>query len=366
MRLTSLTAALLCSTLPVAAVEPPMPPGPPPAIVAARAALADVLRAELATDDPRRQAWAAYEIGARGLDGERSALLALAVAPDADAAAVRRRASVVDALVRLPGTTPAALVAALATVPTLRNQALILAAREPDAHRGALESLIDSKLDDVTWLGACQALTTVRTPRLAVHLAGALHLRLQVQVHDAGRVGGGRRRIVAMTDGTIAVEPGWPPFAWYRLATSQHDPGSVLLNDGYCAVYWTRREIATSGGVGGRTYPIDRDAARIELLRRLASPRNLVPLEAATRVDVVWTGLDAYHERIAVERARLAEARRALLAPLVEQGLLPVDAATNISEAIDVTVTDRRSVQDPPLPGAVSATAPSVAPDPEF
>jgi hypothetical protein len=320
---------------------------PTPEVLAARDAAERALVSELAVEDPVRRAWAAYEIGARGFASARGALVDLArsAPPEGDLMAKRVHAVVLDALARLPGTTPPAVVAAAITAKH-PIEAIILAAREPAAHRQALEGLLGDTSEDAEWLTVRELLLPLRPPALAEDLLGGLTLRLQVDVSETGIAQGGGRFGARLGCGSRRYEDDFPPCAVYRLALWPADGDAVLL-DGWRRVYWSRHELP--GVPSTRDYPLRRDEARLELLARLAE-RERPGFEERTRLGVAWSGPEALLAAIASERARLAQARDALIAPLITAGLLPADAATRFPPRIVVAVADLRSVKEPALP----------------
>jgi hypothetical protein len=340
------------------------PAAPTPVVAASRAALVQALTAELAVNDERRQAWAAFEIGTRGLTEARAALLPLlgTVPLAGDERATRRYEVALDALTRLPGTTPPEVVADLAARRWTRDEALILAAREPEVHRATLEALLPVETGDAQWLAIRQLLVPLRSSPLAKELARELTLTLAVSVHDPHSGGGGARRTLAIGDGSIDVPDGFPPKAIYRL-TLEPKPGAVVLCHGSRDVLWTRDEYASDSGIGSTSGDFDRQVARIDLLALLCGPRLVSTPTASTALGIEWRDGDDYRRRVTEARARLIDQRAELLAPLIESGLLPPDSERLFPPRVTVTVHDIRADRSTPLPDLVF---PDPAPKAEF
>jgi hypothetical protein len=353
----------------IAAAEPRPPAPPTPAVAAARGALQQALLAELAIDDARRQAWAAYQLGACGLASSREALLPLArLAPAADDAAAKRRFGVViDALVRLQGTTPADVVALAATHRHLA-EAIILAAREPSAHQAMLEDALAGQpgfdVGDGAWLAARQLLLGERSSRLAEDLARDLELRLRVAVVDPGKADAGGGMSGARSGGRVRVEDDFPPKAVYELSTGSSVGAAVLVKD-VGTVSWSRREFAVSGTVGGPEFPLDRDQARIDLLAQLCRPWLMTWLKSDNVLLVTWSDAKACRDQVATERARLLQQREDLLEHVAEQGLLGPEHQERFPPKLVIRVDDQRADRTVALP-ALDVVAPPTPKRAEF
>jgi hypothetical protein len=298
------------------------------------------------------QAWAAYEVASRRVEGAREALLPLLTQAPAkeDEAATCRYRSALDALIRLDGPAPAAVVAAAAADARFRTHAIILAARDAKADGDALAGMLDAPLGDAEWLATCELLEDQRPPKLAEHLLGGLTLTLELAVHDAHSGGGHGMFSSRFGTSRVSFPDGFPPYPLYYLTTKQ-EPGAVVLTGGFLAVHWVRVEIGASGsGYCKGDASVDRDAARIDLLGRLTRPWSLTQLKPLEWKTVVWTDADTYrteataaYEGIRAERQRIVDA-------LIEQRVLTPDAGERLPAKIEVAIDDQRTDASTPLP----------------
>jgi hypothetical protein len=348
-------AALACAST-LAAVEPLSAAVEPPAELApalsARDELARSLSERLRSDDPHLQAWAAYEVGAHRVTGAREALLPLLaqVPPKEDEPASCRYRSALDALNRLDGMAPPAVVAGAAADPRFRAQAIILAARDAATNHDALLALLDATLDDASWLAVCELLEDSRAPKLAQHLLGGLNLKLALTVSEEHV--GGSSGMFSSRFGTsrLTFPDGFPPYPLYYL-TTKPEPGAVILTGRYATVYWIRAEVEKSGsGYCKGDSSVDRDAARIDLLGRLTRPWSLPQLKPMVHETVVWKDAAAYRTEAVADYEKIDAERQRILDALIEQHVLPPDAPQRVMKPIEVTLLDLRHDRSEPLP----------------
>lgn len=307
---------------------------------------------QLASNDPRGVAWAAYRAGeARRQDVVPALIDALAsprlAAPGHEWGAARD--VVLDALIRLDAQPPADVL--LRHYDARSEQVLILLA-EPRAGRNAVLLGILKDESGILWHAAAGLLLDDEAAGLAASLLGGLRLTLAVtvvdahadDVHEGGFTGG-------IGCGAMYPGSGFPPIATYSFWTTA-DRGAVVLTGGPRPVFYTRQVCKAGAGIpsGGHRPLIDGPTAgdRLALLKELID--HWLPVEAVRTLEVRWTDDRQYRREVGMARARLAKDFQTLVQLAVGAGHLTRSEARGLTPAIDVRARDARGRKHPVLP----------------
>ena len=306
----------------------------------------------LSSMDPRTVAWGAYSAAVYRLQDSIPALERILETP-LQGTALERRATtavVLDALIELNASVPAALVASY--MEDWPVQAMVLLA---NAHDRA--PILLGLLDDASgfqWYGAANLLLASDRPGLATHLVNTVQLSLTVTVTDNGRIpsGSGSALGVGIGDGLgdgIGEKPlPYPPLAQYRFESVPR-PGVTVLADGPQPVYYSRTVTSAlpSGfsevGIVGPT-----DAVRLAYLQAML-PIAHPGIRVETFTSVLWTSAGALLERVEALRQNIVERYRSLASELVQRYHISIDAQT-LTVPIIVRLVDERTDRSTALP----------------
>ena len=314
-------------------------------------AAADLAR-DLASNDPRVVAWAAYRAGeARRADAVPALVDTLASArvrsPGLEWGAVRD--ALLDALIRLDACPP---VSALMPHYDARSEEVLILLAEPRAGRD--DALLDvlKRESGILWYAAAGLLVEDEAPGLAAELLRGLRLTLEVTVED-GRPGdtSGGFGMGGIGHGVLYPVKGFPPIANYSFWDFPVRD-AVVLAGGPRPVYYTRKACAADAGIpssGHRSF-IDAPTAedRVALLDELID--HWLPVKAVEPLTVRWTTPQDYRRRIATARQQLARDAASLIDIAKREGRLTPDEAGGLRIAIDVRVRDNRALKRVPLP----------------
>ena len=342
------TLAASCSSCPEApSTELAAPPG--------RGAEGfEALREKLASVEAATRAWGAWdagEQGARGLVPELAAALRLALGDRSDEARTFELCALLDALIRLDARIAADDLARVSRVGSLRTQALVLAARDPEAHADALVAMRAGS----RWLErvAIDNLLAAGAPRRAAEfLLPAARVRIIVNVTDGhgGRGGGGRSTGIGC--GSLRAPEGFPPTVLYELVDARRT-SATLFADGPRPIGFERavhheREF----GVGGHIEQLDETDHALRLLRWIVKDRAKESvLASAVTLRHSWKDRQTYLDTVGPEIEARVKAWKELVGALVEAGHLDA-LSVPAQDPIEVVVEDDRqdrSVDLPPL-----------------
>ena len=341
MTLLSFAAAAAAQTQPT-----PGAPAPQPQL--------DVT-ALLKSPDPRLQAWGAWYAGTghmrhRAADTGRRPGAALRRRP-LDFSLNGTLDIALDALIQLQAPIEAAWLPEVYAVRPA--QALIVASLAGEDADDFLRDVMH-RAKGLDWFAAANILLA-RNPRaLVVPLLGSLRLKVKVFVVDDGHMmgsGGGGAAGVGCGSGGLA--PGLPPWADYGLTSSVY-AGVTVLATGPTPVYY-RRTVAPAGRTpSGSTVFLDGPTGDDRLNYVAAAVGIDLPVRGYEQHSVTvkdGSSLDSELTRI---RTDLSVRYRRFIHTLIEQSLLPADAAGWDLPPIDLEVEDyRRTAPANPEPAAV-------------
>jgi hypothetical protein len=307
---------------------------------------------DLAADDPRIVAWAAYRAGeARRTDAIPALVDTLASArvqsPGLEWGAARD--AVLDALIRLDACPP---VSALIPHYEARSEAVLILLAEPRAGRDGVLLALLKRESGILWYASAGLLLEDEAPGLAAELLRGLRLTLEVTVED-GQPGdiSGSSSTGGIGHGAPHDVKGFPPIATYSFWESPVR-GAVVLSGGPRPVYYTRKVCPADAGIpsSGHRSLIDAPTAedRLALLEELID--HWLPVKAVEPLTIRWTTPQDYRRRIAAARDRLARDAASLIDIAKEEGRLTQDEAGGVQVAIDVRVRDERGRKHHPLP----------------
>lgn len=360
------TWILLLSFFLLPAAEPPLVETPPVPV-----GDADGVKRLLAAGDPASVAWAAYHAARLRLAIAVPDLLAyIADHPDPAASEPERtaRSACAAALADLRQSVAEGVPARLLATGS-PGAAYYLAALDPARHEGWLIDRVQAEAhDDAAWLLAANLLAKRRTPAATLALHGGLAPTLTIEVWDAGRGGGGRKRAVSCSDGVSQRRPGFPPLVVWGL-TVRAEQGVELLADGPTPIWASRREqTLASEGCGSVRSHVARGPYRVRLLESLLgctredhpNPTLLVslhllnpegvqmPLEHDRTTSLAWQDSDTLRRQIDATVAEQQTRWTALTASLIGTGLLP---AGTPPPTVRLLLVDKRSGETlEPLP----------------
>jgi hypothetical protein len=326
----------------------------------------------LASDDPRVRAWGPY-LALRDHHQELVPQLAAlaeghAVRPlpgraepafsRSDWVEHNATLSVLDALVQLNASLPAATAAAL--LPEFPAQSLIFLARGGVASNGQLLDIFGrTNVSIGAWLAAGDLLVNQRAQKpagVAATLLKELTVHLRLEVVDPGaRPAPDEGTGASCSGGVGGLDPGWPTVGNYYLTTS-----GVLLASGVDPVYYQRAvgPPDRSGGLVGDVCSAwgsvifyNRDGLRQRFLAVLAGEWADAPTaRASTERTVTWTSQVAY---LADVRGIIHEEEQlldALSSKLLDLGLLSAGERATVQPTVEVRIADARRQRSSPLP----------------
>lgn len=307
---------------------------------------------DLASDDPRVVAWAAFRAGeARQTDAIPALIDTLASArgrsPALEWGAVRD--VLLDALIRLDA---CPLVSALMPHYDARSEEVLILLAEPRAGRD--DALLDvlKRESGILWYAAAGLLVEDEAPGLAAELLRGLRLTLEVTVED-GRPGdtSGGFGMGGIGHGVLYPVKGFPPIANYSFWDFPVR-GAVVLTGGPRPVYYTRKACAADAGLpsSGHRSLMDAPTAedRLALLDELID--HWLPVKAVEPLTVRWTTPQDYRGRVAAARQQLARDAASLIDIAKQEGRITADEAAGLRIPIDVRVRDERGRKQHPLP----------------
>jgi hypothetical protein len=314
-------------------------------------ATAAVVR-DLASNDPRVVAWAAYRAGeARRTETVAALIDALASArvrsPGLEWGAVRD--TLLDALIRLDAQPPADVLMAHYEA---RSEAVLILLAEPRGGRDAALLGLLKHESGILWYAAAGLLLENEAPGLAAELLRGLRLTLEVTVTDGSEglaMGGGS--VGGIGCGVLHPAKGFPPIGTYSFWEIPVR-GAVVLNGGPRPIYYTRQACAADAGIPGSGHrsliggPTAED--RLALLDALMD--HWLPVKAVEPLTIRWTTPQAYRRRVVAARAELARDAASLIDIAKQEGRLTPREAGSLRIAIDVRVRDERSLKRAPLP----------------
>jgi hypothetical protein len=342
------TAALL-----VTAASAQAGPGVRP--VADTPATPELVR-QLASDDPRVVAWAAYRAGDARRQDAVPALVDTLASPRLAAANHEWGAArdvVLDALIRLEARPPADV---LTRHYDARSEQVLILLAGPGAGRNrALLGILKDE-SGILWHAAAGLLLDDKAAGLAASLLGGLRLTLEVTVVDGfagdSLLDGGHTGGIGC--GVMYPGAGFPPIATYSFWTTA-EGGAIVLTGGPRPIFYTRQVCKAGTGIpsGGHRPLIDGPTAddRLALLKELLDHR--LPVEAVRTLEVRWTNERQYLRDVSAAWARLARDVDKLVQLALDEGHLTADDARHILPAIDVRVRDARGRKRHPLPPIV-------------
>jgi hypothetical protein len=354
---------LTCSHAALAAVLILATPGPAqrtpthgvpsaPRVMSVDAARIEHLRRELAAEDLKRRAWAAWEASdklVRELAPDILAALQVTTAEPASDPRTAALGSLLDAAIRLEVRPAAIDLLAVFDTSRFSPQLLVLASRSPSLHVRLLEDLRAQRGELVR--RAANNLLAAGAPTRAVELLlpdARIHIR--VRVHD-GRAAEESRGWSAIACGTRRVPRGFPPTVRYGL-TERTLPDPTVFADGPLPIAAQRSvhrglDVPTGGTLNVR----DEHDQELGLLRWIAGDRAREgALEAEILVEVMWTTATAYLAAVEPEIQARQAAWTQLVDALVARGLLAPEQRP-AKAPIEVVVEDLRTDTSVPLPG---------------
>lgn len=336
-----------------------------PALAQEPALLADGIEEvglRLASDEPARVAWGAALAGRlrlrEAVPGLRAALRAWTRSGDEEAGRVRY--FLLDALAELGTGLPGEELA-----PQLEGYllppALVIAARDPEAHGALLFALLQAHWeqgDPDVRQAAGNLLAATKAAGFAAFLMRRLPLRLHVTVRDedpammgVGTGGAGASFEVR----SVALPSSYPPVPRYRL-TTQAEHGARLLAAGTTPVYWRRTEDERRGlVVEERRSAVSEPGPSVHrwLSTLLRNDLERLGLRLFRCELVRFEDAESYVRQVVAWRAEIEAAYADVARRLVVRGALTEAEAGALELPLEVEVADERvdrSVALPALP----------------
>ena len=308
-------------------------------------------RAKLSSTKPAEIAWGAWqaaESGDRELAGDVLAALRRTLAGPVVAGEPFVLRAELDALIRLDARLTPEDLSQVSRVAGVRNQTLVLAARDPRLHAPMLETLRASAQSED--LVAIDNLLSAGAPaRLVALLLPDVRMHVTVHVHDpnsgSGEGRGGGARIGC---GSARVPAGFPPVVSYDLVLGTSADCTVFADGPQPVSYRRRVQTGETIGIGSRFCDVPASDHALGLLRWVVEDRSPTSLLEG-KIRIVHTWQDPAHF-VADIHAQLDERRtawRELTGKLVAAHLLAPELGP-IDPPIDVSVVDHR--QDPSIP----------------
>ena len=305
----------------------------------------------------RERAWGAHMAGRHGLKSLAPELVRLLSDPTLGDGPEEWhvRQAALDALIRLDAEVPAEALRALPQA--FADEVLILLARSPGESQAALLEMFAGQEEGggggVLWLAAGNLLAAAKARGFAARLLGGLKVEAAVTVLDPGDdshgIGGGYGYGSGGCGAGFDPPPaGFPPVGYYSL-TAEEQRGAVVVAPGRRSVFYLRA--AGRGGCGHFSVQYDGDVARVEYLAGLLDTSEAeLDLDARPSFTVVCRDAGQCRRELAGVRGRVRQSYGALVARLLEKGLLDGAGDAPASPPMTFTLYDERRRKDFPLP----------------
>lgn len=321
---------------------------------AADAEAARLLKSEVS----RERAWGAYLAGAQGLAGHAPSLVGLLEDPRLAAGGWEEgivRQAALDALIRLDAKVPAEVLRALPR--DFLDEVIILLANSPEENQSALLEIFQG-LDDSGRAGgrgraAANLLAGTKARGFAATLLGALKVEAGVVVLD-GDISHGIGTAPGYGSGGCGCgafyEPNgdFPPVGYYGL-TTEASRGAVVVAQGKRPVFYLR--FISPDRYGCDRPPPPADGVRVEYLAALLdTTEGELGFDPRPSFTVICADARQCRRELAGVRAQVAQSYAAVVARLVEKGLLDGVGDAPASPPMTFTLYDERRRRTFPLP----------------
>lgn len=303
----------------------------------------------------RERTWGAYLVGQHDLKELTPALIETlndaSLGDGWDESIVRQAA--LDSLIRLKAKVPAD---ALKSLPAnFPDEKIILMAREPEEHKDALLEMFEGELageagPDARWLAVGNLLAETRAQGFSAALLRGLKIEAEVTIVDREtNLGYGYGSSGGCGGGEGILHDDLPPVGFYKIFANARR-GAVVLAPGRHPVYFLRTERFGGSSCDNHT-PYARDFYRVEYLADLLdTTADALKLDERAFYTIVCKEERECRTKLIGLRRGIEQSYAAMVAGLVEKGLLDASDAAALPPDITFTFHDQRQKRAFPLP----------------